>query len=123
MCNPNDYGSVDEDVDVAKKAEPFCPPGGEDVLDFVRRRVRALTKEELAERVKKGESITLHHKDIYEAYIADGLIHNYVYIPPNDHLRHAMAYAMAKVYGAIEEKDAFCDLHMNGYKGYVLCEE
>lgn len=123
MCNQKDYGRVDEDVDAAKKAEPFCPPGGDDVLDFVTRRVGELTKEEIEEREKKGISIVLTHKDVYAAYIADGFSHDYVYIPCNDCFREAMAYAMAKVYGVVEEQDPFCGLFMNGYKGFTLCEE
>lgn len=103
--------------------EPYKPACGDDVLDFVKRRVRELTKEEIKEREKQHKSITLTHKDIYKAYIADGLTHDYAYIPSNDCLRSAMAYAMAKAYGVVEERNVMCDLFMDGYKGFTLCEE
>lgn len=106
-----------------EKNESFKPFGGDDVLDFVRRRVRELTKEELKYREEQHESIVLRHKDVYADYIADGLSHGYVYIPCNDYFRHAMAYAMAKVYGVAEERDVMCDLFMNGYKGFTLCDD
>ena len=118
-----DPDEVPDDVGAFKKSEPFEPAGGRDVLDFVRRRVRELTKEEIKDREKRHESIVLKHKDVYADYIADGFSHGYVYIPCNDYFRHAMAYAMAKVYGVVEERDVMCDLFMNGYKGFALCDD
>ena len=118
------FGRVDsDDVEEFKKMEPFEPAGGSDVLDFVKRRIRELTKEEIKEREERHKSIVLTHKDVYADYIADGFTHNYVFIPPNDYFRSAMAYAMAKAYGVVEERDVMCDLFMNGYKGFTLCDD
>ena len=117
LCDSDDEPKTED------KQEPYKPAGGDDVLDFVKRRVRELSKEEIAEREKQHKSIVLNHKDIYTSYIADGFSHNYAYIPPNDYFRSAMAYAMAKAYGVVEERNAVCDLFMDGYKGFTLCEE
>ena len=119
---PPEHDTLDGTA-LGNKEEPFKPGGGDDVLDFVMRRIRELTKDEIKEREKQDKPIILTHYDVYSAYIADGFSHDYAYIPCNDYFRHAMAYAMAKAYGVVEEKDPFCVLFMNGYKGFILCDD
>lgn len=104
------------------KKEPFKPAGGDDLVCFVKDHIHKLTTDEMKNRESKAEYTILRPRDVYPVYIKDVPERGYCYIPYNDFFRHALAYAMAKVYGVVEKCNSY-DLFMEGYEGFVLCDD